>query len=71
MNEECTIVNHKSNEILITGSKNFSINSKIFDSKGVKLGKVIRVLGNVDKPYALAVLERPLQEESMKTVFLR
>ncbi|MHB8361563.1 MAG: H/ACA RNA-protein complex protein Gar1 [Thermoplasmataceae archaeon] len=71
MNEECKIVNHKANEILISGSKNFSINMKVFDSKGIKLGKIIRVLGNIDNPYALAVLDRSFPEEPIEKVFLK
>ena len=70
MAEECRVVNYKSNEVLISGSRNFSINSKIYDSNGKRIGKIIRVLGNVDNPYALAILEKPSNEVSLKAVFL-
>lgn len=53
----CEIVSRLNHEVLVILPKKFKMYENVFDNSGRKIGKVVRILGPVAKPYGVVRLD--------------
>ncbi len=51
-------------EVIIRDAEEGMMNKAVFDSKGNKIGKIIRILGPVREPYGLVALSGDFNSEA-------
>ncbi|BAB60250.1 TVG1140833 [Thermoplasma volcanium GSS1] len=62
----CKVVSVKGREMVVKLDGLMNIHTKVYDSKGQKIGYLIKVMGPVDESYGLVSLDKPdLQEDEI------
>lgn len=63
MKNRCEVVNRYNHEILVSTPNALKMYENVYDSAGRKIGKVVRILGPVTKPYGVVKVDAPGREE--------
>lgn len=63
MSGTCQIVHRLNHEVLVLIPEKVKMYEKVYDRSGNKIGKIVRILGPVSKPYGVVKTESPLPED--------
>ncbi len=69
MRAKCNVVHIMNNEILIKISDCIGIHNKIVNEKDELIGKIVRILGPVSSPYALAYMVK--KPDDMSNLYVK